>query len=314
VHSVCDGQIIDWIWLTPIGNTVVVHCNGGKGRTGLVVSSCLLVLSSPTPPPRSLLAMLSSRSLELVGGTPSKANQRVAPSVSQVVLRVRSARKGTITNPLQLSWLHHFRSLLFQWHRFPKLHAFHSHLHPAAAQSTLASPASPLPSPSPTHEITPNGAKQQPNNINDDGQSSAAPLDTTNNRENMSSSGGVGIVDVKIEPDHEHGGIVATFTPPVAALDMSSPSNGGTAAGDVTADAASLLMVPLDDNSTSTILPQSQSNPSATLSSTSVRRASIRVHIGPDHDPSTFGVPPTTVNPPIGTSNAPAQVRFHGLL
>jgi protein-tyrosine phosphatase len=55
---------------------VVVHCNGGKGRTGLTVVSCMLTLGTHT--------------------------------VRQAIKATRAARKGTITNPFQIAYAHLF--------------------------------------------------------------------------------------------------------------------------------------------------------------------------------------------------------------
>jgi len=63
------------------GKRVLIHCNGGKGRTGLVVSSVLMT------------------SLAL-------GNQRCT-SLSEAVKRMRACRAGMLKNPL-----HHF----YMWH------------------------------------------------------------------------------------------------------------------------------------------------------------------------------------------------------
>lgn len=65
------------------GKNVVVHCNGGKGRSGLLVTCCLIYLGIP---------------------------------FGESIERVREARHGTIRNPIQLMYAHHFKRLLWkQW-------------------------------------------------------------------------------------------------------------------------------------------------------------------------------------------------------
>jgi len=61
------------------GKTILVHCNGGKGRTGLIVVSCLIVLGVP---------------------------------VDQAVQILRTARPGMLRNPAQEVFLHAFKSRL----------------------------------------------------------------------------------------------------------------------------------------------------------------------------------------------------------
>lgn len=63
------------------GKTVVVHCNGGKGRTGLVVAAVLIATHGC--------------------------------SVSQAIDAVRAARAGTLYNPLQIFYAYQFASY---WH------------------------------------------------------------------------------------------------------------------------------------------------------------------------------------------------------
>jgi len=61
------------------GKVILVHCNGGKGRTGLVVAACLVVL----------------------GCLPDQAVQIV-----------RAARNGMLRNPAQEAFLHMLKSKL----------------------------------------------------------------------------------------------------------------------------------------------------------------------------------------------------------
>jgi len=63
--------------------TILVHCNGGKGRTGLVVAATLVTL----------------------GMEPDKA-----------VELIRKAREGMITNPAQLLFLRSFKQA---WDKLP---------------------------------------------------------------------------------------------------------------------------------------------------------------------------------------------------
>lgn len=63
------------------GKTVVVHCNGGKGRTGLVVVATLIAYHGYT--------------------------------VAQAMETVRASRAGTLYNPLQILYAHQFASY---WH------------------------------------------------------------------------------------------------------------------------------------------------------------------------------------------------------
>eukprot|EP01124_Arcella_intermedia_P032125 TRINITY_DN7429_c1_g1_i1.p1 TRINITY_DN7429_c1_g1~~TRINITY_DN7429_c1_g1_i1.p1 ORF type:complete len:470 (+),score=99.03 TRINITY_DN7429_c1_g1_i1:493-1902(+) len=61
------------------GKTILVHCNGGKGRTGLVVVACLMILGYP---------------------------------VDQSIQIIRTARSGMLRNPAQEVFLHALKSKL----------------------------------------------------------------------------------------------------------------------------------------------------------------------------------------------------------
>jgi protein-tyrosine phosphatase len=66
------------------GRSILVHCNGGKGRTGLLVVSALVALG-----------------LE----------------VNDAVQVIRDARPGMIQNPVQLIYARAFKKVWFQNHR-----------------------------------------------------------------------------------------------------------------------------------------------------------------------------------------------------
>eukprot|EP01101_Sappina_pedata_P002059 TRINITY_DN12335_c0_g1_i1.p1 TRINITY_DN12335_c0_g1~~TRINITY_DN12335_c0_g1_i1.p1 ORF type:complete len:333 (+),score=87.25 TRINITY_DN12335_c0_g1_i1:67-999(+) len=66
-----------------MGKSVVVHCNGGKGRTGLIVASVLMA----------------------AGGY----------SFKEAVSTVWASRKGTLRNPLQLAYLFRLQRLWSKW-------------------------------------------------------------------------------------------------------------------------------------------------------------------------------------------------------
>jgi len=61
---------------------ILIHCNGGKGRTATVVVCCLIVSGSP---------------------------------VNQAIERVRKARSGTLRNPLQIFYVNQFA---LKWQKY----------------------------------------------------------------------------------------------------------------------------------------------------------------------------------------------------
>lgn len=66
------------------GKTVVLHCNGGKGRSGTVAVACLVAMGKTAP-----------KSIEVV----------------------RKARSGTIRNPLQVLYVKRFKKAWLAYHR-----------------------------------------------------------------------------------------------------------------------------------------------------------------------------------------------------
>lgn len=66
------------------GKTVVLHCNGGKGRSGTVAVACLVAMGKNAP-----------KSIEVV----------------------RKARSGTIRNPLQVLYVKRFKKAWLAYHR-----------------------------------------------------------------------------------------------------------------------------------------------------------------------------------------------------
>ena len=89
------------------GKTLIVHCNGGKGRTGLVVACTYIVLYRST--------------------------------VDEAIAVIRQARPGTLYNPLQILYAHQFRR---KWMRFLPVgvsadslrYDDHSHTDPSSIQ------------------------------------------------------------------------------------------------------------------------------------------------------------------------------------
>jgi hypothetical protein len=102
------------------GGRVVVHCNGGKGRTGLVV--CLLLCTAPRTPfsPREAVTAVRAARPGTLPCAP-RPQLPVQPPLALLAVtaspdsrsplrtrRIASACSGTIRNPLQLLYLHNF--------------------------------------------------------------------------------------------------------------------------------------------------------------------------------------------------------------